>query len=97
MGASSVTHACTRAEGAGPPLAISSCSAPQSPPWGGDRHQVTPQPPPPGGGGDCKGISRQTVVPSTDAGKQITGEVTLVMQPPQPGALRVEHSDDPLE
>ena len=27
-------------------------------------------------GGDCKGISRQTVVPSTDASKQNTGEAT---------------------
>ena len=32
-----------------------------------------------GGGGGCKGISRQTVVPSTDASKENTGEAALVL------------------
>ena len=53
--------------------------------------------PPPRGGGGLQGISRQTVVPSTNASKQNTDEATWVMQPPQPRALRVEHSHDPLE
>ena len=34
---------------------------------------------PGGGGGDCKGISRQTVVPSTDASKENTGEATFAL------------------
>ena len=50
-----------------PHLANSRVSARRSPRWGGgggDGRQVTVSQ---GGGGDCKGISRQTVVPSTDA------------------------------
>ena len=37
--------------------------------------------PPPWGkrGGGCKGISRQTVVPSTDASKQNTGEASFAL------------------
>ena len=70
------------------------------PPWramvsdggGGGSHQVTVPP----GRGDYTGVSRQTVVPSTDASKQSTGEATWVMQP-QPRAFRVKHSHDPLE
>ena len=34
---------------------------------------------PPGGGGGCKGISRQTVVPSTEANKQNTSEATFAL------------------
>ena len=34
-----------------------------------------------GGGGDCKGISRQTVVPSTDASKENTCEATFALMP----------------
>ena len=33
----------------------------------------------PGGGGDCKGISKQTVVPSTDASKENTCEATFAV------------------
>ena len=32
-----------------------------------------------GGGGDCKGISRQTVVPSTDASKEDMCEATFAL------------------
>ena len=32
-------------------------------------------------GGDCKGISRQTVVPSTDASKENTCEATFALMP----------------
>ena len=39
-------------------------------PGGGGRQ--SPSDGLPGGGGDCKGISRQTVVPSTDASKENT-------------------------
>ena len=57
-----------------PPLANSRVSARRSPGWGGgDGRQVTVI----GGGGDCKGISRQTVVPSTDASKENTCEATF--------------------
>ena len=35
----------------------------------------------PGGGGDCKGISRQTVIPSTDASKENTCEATFALMP----------------
>ena len=70
-----------------PPLEISPRSVRQSPMGGrGDGHQVKVSG---GGGGDRKGISRQTVVPSTD-------EATWVMQPPQLLALRVKRSHDPL-
>ena len=43
---------------------------------GGDVHQVTVSR---GVGGDCKGISRQTVVPSTDANKENTCEATFAL------------------
>ena len=35
----------------------------------------------PGGGGGCKGISRQTVIPSTDASKENTCEATFALMP----------------
>ena len=44
-------------------------------PWGGG----SPSDSLGGGGGDCKGISRQSVVPSTDASKQNTGEATVAL------------------
>ena len=34
-----------------------------------------------GGVGDCKGISRQTMVPSTDASKENTCEATFALMP----------------
>ena len=34
---------------------------------------------PPGGGGDCKGISRHTVVPSVNASKQNTNEAIFAL------------------
>ena len=71
-----------------PPLQTPGLARDGLPGGGGDGRQVTVSR---GGGGDCKGISRQTVVPSTDASK------TWVIKPPQPLALRVEHSHDPPE
>ena len=43
------------------------------PPVARNGRQVMPV-----GGGDCKSISKQTVVPSTDASKQNTGESAWV-------------------
>ena len=60
-----------------PPLEISPHSARRSPPRGGgdgDGRQVTVSPL-----GDCKGISRQSVVPSTDASKQNTSKATFAL------------------
>ena len=34
-----------------------------------------------GGGGDCKGISKQTVVPSTNASKENMCEATFALMP----------------
>ena len=45
---------------------------------GGDGRQVTVSR---GGGGDCKGISRQSVVNSTDASKEKTCEATFALMP----------------
>ena len=44
---------------------------------GEDGRQVTVS----RGGGDCKGISRQTVIPSTDASKENTCEATFALMP----------------
>ena len=58
-----------------PPFAISHVGARRSPGWDrGDGRQVTVS-----RGGDCKGISRQTVVRSTDASKKNTCEATFVL------------------
>ena len=48
-------------------------------PGGGGRR--SPSDGLPGGGGDCKGISRQSVVPSTDASKENTCEATFALMP----------------
>ena len=48
-------------------------------PGGGGRR--SPSDGLPGGGGDCKGISRQTVVPSTNASKENTCEATFALMP----------------
>ena len=63
------------------PLANSRVSARRSPGGGGggDGRQVTVSRG--GGGGDCKGISRQTVVPSTNASKENTCEATFALMP----------------
>ena len=45
-------------------------------PVGGDGRQVTVLPP---RGGDCKGIYRQPLVPSTDAIKHNTSEATFAL------------------
>ena len=77
-----------------PPLANSRVSAQRSPGWGGggDGCQVTVS----RGGGGCKGISRQTVVPSTDASKENTCEATFWYRTQSPGenilGLKQQHN-----
>ena len=61
------------------PLANSQVSARRSHGWGGGRR--SPSDGLPGGGGDCKGISRQIVVPSTNASKENTCEATFALMP----------------
>ena len=80
------------------PLANSRVSARRSPGWGGgDGRQVTVSR---GGGGDCKGISRQTVVPSTDASKENTCEATFALMPmllhPTQMLLRIQRNGKEL-
>ena len=57
-----------------PPLQTPGLARDGLPGGGGDGRQVTVSR---GGGGDCKGISRQTVVPSTDARKENMCEATF--------------------
>ena len=56
-------------------LAISPCIAQWHGGGGGDRQVTVSR----GGGGGCNGISRQTVVPTTDASKQHTAEATSAL------------------
>ena len=51
----------------------------------------------PGGGGDCKGISRQTVVPSTDASKENTCEATFALMRCQCVSSNTNVIEDPKE
>ena len=51
----------------------------------------------PGGGGDCKGISRQTVVPSTDASKKNTCEATFALMQCQCVSSNTNVIEDPKE
>ena len=51
----------------------------------------------PGGGGDCKGISRQTVVPSTDASKENTCEATFALMRCQCVSCNTNVIEDPKE
>ena len=62
---------------------------------GGDGHQVTVSRG--GGGGDCKGISRQTVVPSTDASKENTCEATFALMRCQCVSSNTNVIEDPKE
>ena len=62
-----------------PPLQTPGLARDGLPGGGGDGRQVTVSWG--GGGGDCKGISRQTVVPSTDASKENTCEATFALMP----------------
>ena len=78
-----------------PPLANSRDSARRSPGWGGgDGRQVTVSG---GGGGDCKGISRQAVVPSTDASKENTCEATFALMRCQRVSSNTNLIEDPKE
>ena len=77
-----------------PPLAKSRGSARRSPGWGGRR---SPSDGVPGGGGDCKGISRQTVVPSTDASKENTCEATFALMRCQCVSSNTNFIEDPKE
>ena len=52
---------------------------------------------PGGGGGDCKGISRQTVVPSTDASKENTCEATFALMRCQCVSSNTNIIEDPKE
>ena len=52
---------------------------------------------PGGGGGDCKGISRQTVVPSTDASKENTCEATFALMRCQCVSSNTNVNEDPKE
>ena len=61
---------------------------------GGDGRQVTVSR---GGGGDCKGISRQTVVPSTDASKENTCEATFALMQCQCVSSNTNVIEDPKE
>ena len=51
----------------------------------------------PGGGGDCKGISRQTVVPSTDVSKENTCEATFALTRCQCVSSNTNVIEDPKE
>ena len=51
----------------------------------------------PGGGGGCKGISRQTVVPSTDASKENTCEATFALMRCQCVSCNTKVIEDPKE
>ena len=79
-----------------PPLANSRVSARRSPGWGGggDGRQVTVSR---GGGGICKGISRQIVVPSTDASKENTCEATFTLMLCQCVSSNTNVIEDPKE
>ena len=82
--------------------ARSARSTPQQPPWGGDpRHAwyegVLARSQNPGGGGDCKGISWQIVVPSTDASKENTGEATFALMWCQCVSCNKNVIEDPKE
>ena len=50
-----------------------------------------------GGWGDCKGISRQTVVPSTDASKENTCEATSALMWCQCVSSNTDVIEDPKE
>ena len=63
--------------------------------WGGDGHQVTVSRG--RGGGDCKGISRQTLVPSTDASKENTCEATFALMRCQCVSSNTNGTEDPKE
>ena len=52
---------------------------------------------PGGGGGHCKGISRQTVVPSTDASKENTCEATFALMRCQCVSSNTNVIEDPKE
>ena len=77
-----------------PPLANSRVSATVSRVGGGDGCQVTVSR---GGGGDCKGISRQIVVPSTDASKENTCEATFALMLCQCVSSNTNVIEDPKE
>ena len=64
-------------------------------PGGGGRR--SPSDGLPGGGGDCKGISRQTVVPSTDASKENTCEATFALMRCQCVSSNTNVIEDPKE
>ena len=50
-----------------------------------------------GGGGDCKGISRQTMVPFTDASKDNIGEATFALMWCQRDSSNTNGIGDPRE
>ena len=77
-----------------PPLANSRVSAERSPGGGGRR---SPSDGLPGGGGGCKGISRQTVVPSTNASKENTCEATFALMRWQCVSSNTNVIEDPKE
>ena len=64
-------------------------------PGGGGRR--SPSDGVPGGGGDCKGISRQIVVPSTDASKENTCEATFALMRCQCVSSNTNVIEDPKE
>ena len=80
-----------------PPLANSRVSVRRSPGWGGrgDGRQVTVSRG--RGGGDCKGISRQIVVPPTDASKENTCEATFALMRRQCVSSNTNVIEDPKE
>ena len=49
------------------------------------------------GGGDCKGISRQTVEPSTDASKENMCEATFALMRCQCASSNTNVIEDPKE
>ena len=80
-----------------PPLANSRVSARRSPGWGGGRRSPSDGLPGGGGGGDCKGISMQIVVPSTDASKENMCEPTFALMRCQCVSSNTNVIEDPKE
>ena len=66
-------------------------------PGGGGRRSPSDGVPGGGGGGHCKGISRQTVVHSTDASKENTCEATFALMRCQCVSSNTNVIEDPKE
>ena len=80
-----------------PPLQSPGVARDGLPGGGGRRSPSDGVPGGGGGGGDCKGISRQTVVPSTDASKENTCEATFALMRCQCVSSNTNVIEDPKE